>query len=141
LPYGPSTYSEQTALHSLASPLPLLQALAQDASFRSALDDPAELLALARSHVPTIISPEAVPLWDLGLAARETAPRVEAFLKLADQLADDRLRACESWVEWLGNRACGVGGLETLLSADGSGQARCVFRTLAGKHALLVTVL
>lgn len=108
--------SEQTALHSLTSPLPLLQALAQDASFRLALDNPVELLDLARSHVPTFISAEAVPFWDLGLAARETAPRVEAFLKLADQLTDDRLRACGSWVEWHGERACGAEGLEMLLS-------------------------
>lgn len=109
---------EQTALHTASSPLPFLQALAQHDSLPTLLASPQDLLNSSRSLLSDFLPEESVQLWDLGLAARETAPRVEALLKVHDELDATGMDECGAWVQWKGRRGCGKSGLEDVLSAS-----------------------
>jgi hypothetical protein len=92
--------------------------LAQHDFFPTLLSSPQDLLDTSRSLLSDSLPEESVQLWDLGLAARETAPRVEALLKVHDELDATGMDECGAWVEWKGRRGCGKGGLEDVMSAS-----------------------
>lgn len=87
---------------------------------------PAQLLELTQPLLADLLDtvhPATIPAWHLGLAAKETAPIVQAFIGLHDQLVDDELTSCGAWIDWAGQRACGVDGALSVLGLDqGTGE-------------------
>lgn len=53
--------------------------------------------------------------WHLGLAAKETAPLVEAIVSLHAQEVTDELSQCGAWIEWNDKKACGIEGAVKVL--------------------------
>lgn len=71
------------------------------------------------------IHPAALPTWYLGIAAKETAPIVEAHLSLHDEEVDaaseEGLEECGAWLDWQGRRGCGVDGALLVLGLQNGG--------------------
>ncbi|CED83771.1 UDP-glucose:glycoprotein glucosyltransferase [Phaffia rhodozyma] len=106
---------EQTSLNSPEAYLPILTHLSQRPDFPILAANSTALYHAAHALLPNYLHPSQIPAWDLGLAAGESAPAVEALLSVHQMLVDPEMNDCGAWVEWNGKRGCGPDGAVEVL--------------------------
>ena len=103
-------------MHSSEAYFPLLSSLSRVTSLNSLSQ--ASLVDATLPLLADLLHPATIPAWHLGLAAKETAPVVEALISVHDEQVDDELASCGAWIDWAGQRGCGVDGAVRVLGLD-----------------------